>query len=55
VLAVRASRASVEFRVNGVTLATRPRSDLAVNGVVGIRVNHFTDVRISNFTVAGIK
>jgi hypothetical protein len=55
VLTVRATRDVVEFRVNGVSLATRPRSEVAVDGVVGIRVNHFSDVRISNVTVAGIK
>ena len=51
-LNVRATNDAVQFLVNGVVVATRPRSELAVDGVVGIRANHFLDLHVSEIEVA---
>jgi len=51
-LNVRATNDAVQFLVNGVIVATRPRSELAVDGIVGIRANHFLDLHIAEIEVA---
>jgi len=37
--------------VNGQEVATLPRADLAVDGVVGIRVNHALNLHVSRLEV----
>lgn len=51
VLAVTTTRDSVQFLVNGTVVATRPRSELGVDGVVGMRINHMLDVHVSELAV----
>lgn len=51
-LNVRATNDAVQFLVNGVVVATRPRSELSVDGIVGIRANHFLDLHIAEIEVA---
>ncbi len=51
-LNVRATNDAVQFLVNGVVVATRPRSELSVDGIVGIRANHFLDLHVSEIEVA---
>lgn len=51
-LNIRATNDAVQFLVNGVVVATRPRSELAVDGVVGMRANHFLDLHVSEIEVA---
>lgn len=51
-LNIRATNDAVQFLVNGVVVATRPRSELAVDGIVGIRANHFLDLHVSEIEVA---
>lgn len=48
VLAVRASVETVDFMINGVTVASLPRSDLQVDGIFGIRVNHSINLHVSS-------
>jgi hypothetical protein len=51
-LNIRATNDAVQFLVNGVIVATRPRTELAVDGIVGIRANHFLDLHVSEIEVA---
>jgi hypothetical protein len=51
VLAVTTTHDSVQFLVNGTVVATRPRSQLGVDGVVGMRINHMLDVHVSELAV----
>ena len=55
VLRVEAGSANVVFKVNDVAVATRPRKDMQVDGVVGMRVNHFLDLHVRDLTVAAAK
>jgi hypothetical protein len=51
VFKVQAGKDSVRFSINGVVVATRPRSELAVDGIVGFRVNHSLSVHVAALTV----
>lgn len=51
VLTVEAGAERVRFLVNGTQVAERPRSDLPVDGVVGIRVNHALNLHVSRLEV----
>lgn len=55
VLRVEARSDSVVFKVNNVAVATRARADVHVDGVVGMRVNHFLDLHVRDLTVAAAK
>lgn len=49
-LAVVSDSAEVRFEVNGETVETLPRSEmLRTDGLVGVRINHGLDVRVSDF------
>jgi hypothetical protein len=51
-LAVESDEAGVRFRVNGVEVARLPRvSQLNTDGVVGLRVNHNLDLRITGMRI----
>lgn len=50
-LSVDAGKDEVRFLVNDVVVATRPRAGLPVDGVVGLRLNHFVNVHVSDLTV----
>lgn len=50
-LSVRAADDEVQFLVNGTVVATRPRTAIDVNGVVGIRANHNLDLHVSRIEV----
>ena len=52
VFAVQAGRDSVRFSINGSVVATRPRAELGVDGIVGFRVNHSLSVHVQSLTVA---
>lgn len=51
VLAVEVDEENVRFSVNGAEVATLPRSDVDVDGTVGIRVNHRLNVHVSRLEV----
>lgn len=51
-LNVRATNDAVQFLVNGVVVATQPRSALSVDGIVGMRTNHFLNLHVSEIEVA---
>ena len=51
VLTVEAGAETVRFLVNGQEVAARPREQLPVDGVVGIRVNHALNLHISRLAV----
>jgi hypothetical protein len=54
-LAVEATQAGARFLVNGTEVAKLPRVEqLNTEGVVGLRVNHNLDVRVSGFAVEPI-
>jgi hypothetical protein len=51
VLTVEAGSDTVRFLVNGAEVAKLPRSQLPVEGVVGIRVNHALNLHVSRLEV----
>ncbi len=51
VLAVQADNDSVRFLVNDVEVARLPRSDVEVDGIVGLRINHALNVHVDDFAV----
>lgn len=51
VLTVEAGLETVRFLVNGQEVATLPRAELAVDGTVGIRVNHALNLHVSRLEV----
>lgn len=51
VLTVEAATDKVRFLVNGTRVAEIPRSELPVDGVVGIRVNHALNLHVSRLEV----
>lgn len=51
VFAVEAGAETVEFYLNGARLRSVPRSDLDVDGIVGLRVNHGLNLHVSSLTV----
>jgi hypothetical protein len=51
VLAVEVGEESVTFSVNGATVATLPRAELATDGHVGLRLNHNLNVHVSDLSV----
>ena len=54
-LTVVASPATVDFLINGTKVASRPRNDLTVDGVVGLRVNHRLNLHVSKLEVVATK
>ena len=54
-LSVVAGSDNVQFKVNDAVVATRPRKELKVDGVVGMRVNHFLDLHVSELSVTPSK
>ena len=55
VLSVDAGADNVVFKVNDKVVATRPRKELQVDGVVGMRVNHFLDLHVNDLTITASK
>lgn len=55
VLRVEARTDSVVFKVNDVAVVTKARTDVHVDGVVGMRVNHFLDLHVRDLTVVATK
>jgi hypothetical protein len=51
VLAIEAERERVRFLVNGQEVATMPRSDLYLDGTVGLRINHRLNLHVSRLEV----
>jgi hypothetical protein len=51
VLAVEVDEENVRFSVNGAEVATLPRSEVDIDGTVGIRVNHRLNVHVSRLEV----
>ena len=51
VLVVQAGAQTVDFIINGEKVATVPRSELQVDGVVGLRVNHSLNLHVSQLTI----
>lgn len=51
VLAVEARADRVHFFVNGVEVASAPRSEIPVDGLVGLRVNHRLNLHVSRLEV----
>lgn len=51
ILAVEAGAANVDFFVNGQKVHSLPRAQVAVDGVVGLRVNHHVNVHITSLNV----
>lgn len=51
-LLVRATSERVDFLVNGTVVASRPRAELDVEGVVGIRANHRLNLHVSEIEVS---
>ena len=54
-LTVVATPATVDFLINGTKVASRPRSDLAIDGIVGLRVNHRLNLHVSKLEVVPTK
>ncbi|HUQ20705.1 MAG TPA: hypothetical protein VM099_13905 [Gemmatimonadaceae bacterium] len=45
----------VSFLVNGIEVATKPRSAIVAKGIAGVRVNHNLDVHVDGFAVTSAK
>ena len=54
-LRVEAGTDSVTFKINDVAVATRSRKEVPVDGVVGMRVNHFLDLHVRDLTVTSAR
>ena len=54
-LAVVATPATVDFLINGTKVASKPRSDVAADGIVGLRVNHNLNLHVSKLEVTPTK
>ena len=52
---IQARPDSVLVSLNDVVVATRPRSELNVDGVTGFRINHSLNIHIAGLTVAQAK
>lgn len=50
-ISIVAGPETVSFRVNDKEVASRPRKELDVDGIVGLRMNHNLDVHIEGLTV----
>ncbi len=50
-LTVTAGDKSVDFAINGTTVASRPRTGMAVDGIVGLRVNHNLNLHVETLGV----
>lgn len=50
-LAIAAGPKTVDFMVNGTTVASTPRADLPVDGVVGLRANHQINIHVQTLKV----
>jgi len=50
-LTVEVGAAEVRFLSNGTALASVPRGDLPLDGIVGVRFSHQLDVHVSGFSV----
>ncbi len=55
VLRVEAGAKDVVFKINDAVVATRPRATTPVDGVVGLRANHFLDLHVRDLTVTASK
>ena len=51
VLAVEAGTETVRFLINGDEMASLPRADLDLDGVVGLRVNHAVNIHVTSLDV----
>lgn len=52
VLALDAGTSTVRFLVNGEEVATLPRDEVNLDGVVGLRVNHALNLHVSRFEIS---
>lgn len=50
-LAIVVGADTVRFLINGTEVASRPRAELATDGIVGLRINHNLDVMVDNLTI----
>jgi hypothetical protein len=55
VLAVEAGTESAKFFINGELVATLPRSDVRLDGIVGLRVNHHVNLHIEDLSIRPLK
>jgi hypothetical protein len=51
VLSVTAGATSVDFSINGTKVASKPRSGMALDGIVGLRVNHNLNLHVATLAV----
>jgi len=54
-LTIVASPTSVDFLINGTRAASQPRTAVATDGVVGLRVNHNLNLHVSSLDVTATK
>ncbi|MEO5798333.1 MAG: hypothetical protein ABIZ70_07410 [Gemmatimonadales bacterium] len=54
-LSVQATKDAVQFLINGIIVAAKPRKDLAVDGVVGMRINHQLNLHVADLSVVTAK
>ena len=50
-LAIAAGPQVVDFLINGTTVASKPRAELAVDGIVGLRANHQINIHVQTLKV----
>ncbi len=50
-LTVVAGATNVDFLINGTKVASQPRAAIAIDGVVGLRVNHMLNVHVASLAV----
>lgn len=54
-LTIVASATSVDFLINGTRVGTQPRTAVATDGIVGLRVNHNLNLHVSSLDVTATK
>ena len=55
VLTIVASPATVDFLINGTKVASKPRTDVTADGIVGLRVNHNLNLHVAKLEVTPLK
>jgi|SRR5688500_3422424 len=55
VLAVEAGSDNARFFINGELVATLPRADVRLDGIVGLRVNHHVNLHVEDLSIRPMK
>lgn len=51
VLTIEGGKDEVTFLINGVSVATLPRAEVRLDGIIGLRVNHHVNIHVGDLSV----